>query len=218
VLRGHPLLRGIRPALAARFSSQRAAIRGYPSMVTPRHVSPRGDPALARVFDTAIIVFMASTVAIERPANWPAAAPFAAAGAACVVAGGLVAAATALAPSQLASWTTAYLVLVGGVAQAALGTGQALLTARPPGRPGIAAELTAWNGGNGAVLAGTLLGASWLADVGGVLLAAVLALMIAATGGAARQPAWPLHLYRALAALLLVSIPAGLVIAGLRPH
>src|SRR5689334_18409429 len=93
---------------------------------------------------------MISTVAIERPANWPAAAPFAAAGAACIVAGGLVAAATAQAPSQLASWTTAYLVLVVGVAQAALGTGQALLTARPPGRPGIAAELTAWNGGNGA--------------------------------------------------------------------
>lgn len=161
---------------------------------------------------------MSSTVAIKRPANWPAAAPFAAAGAACVVAGGLVAAATALAPSQLASWATAYLVLVGGVAQAALGTGQALLTARPPGRPGIAAELAAWNAGNGAVLAGTLMGASWLADVGGVLLAAVLALMIAATRGAGRPPAWPLHLYRALAALVLVSIPAGLIISGLRPH
>jgi hypothetical protein len=162
-------------------------------------------PGWAHVFDTVIIVFMVSTVAIERPANWPAAVPFAAAGAVCVVAGGLVAAATALAPSQLASWTTAYLVLVGGVA-------------RPPGRPGIAAEVTAWNAGNGAVLAGTLLGAGWLADVGGILLAAVLALMIAATRGAARRPAWPLHLYRALAALVLVSIPAGLVIAGLRPH
>lgn len=159
-------------------------------MVTPCRVSPRGDPALADIFDTAIIVFMRSTVAIERPASWPAAAPFAAAGAACIVAGGLVAAATALAPSQLASWTTAYLVLVGGVAQAALGTGQALLAARPPGRPGIAAELTAWNGGNGAVLAGTLLGASWLADVGGVLLAAVLALMLSSspTPGGAPPP------------------------------
>jgi hypothetical protein len=134
------------------------------------------------------------------------------------VAGGLVAAVTALAPSQLASWTTAYLVLVGGVAQAALGAGRALLIARPLGRAGITAELTAWNAGNGAVLAGTLLGATWLADVGGVLLAAVLALMIAATRGATRQPAWPLHLYRALAALVLVSIPVGLVIAGLRPH
>lgn len=165
-----------------------------------------------------IIVFMINIVAADRPASWPAAAPFAAAGAACVVAGGLIAAATAQAPSQLASWATAYLVLVGGVAQAVLGTGQALLTSRPPGRPGIAAELTAWNAGNGAVLAGTLLGADWLADVGGVLLAAVLALMIAATRGVTRQPAWPLHLYRALAALVLVSIPAGLLIAVLRPH
>ncbi|HEU5389005.1 MAG TPA: hypothetical protein VFV73_24205 [Streptosporangiaceae bacterium] len=41
------------------------------------------------------------------------------------------------------------------------GAGQALLTARPPGRAGITAELTAWNAGNGAVLAGALLGASW---------------------------------------------------------
>lgn len=51
------------------------------------------------------------------------------------LAGGLVAAATALAPSQLASWTTAYLVLVGGVAQAALGS-RAGTAHRPAAGPG----------------------------------------------------------------------------------
>ncbi len=169
---------------------------------------------------------MVSTVSTDLPARWPAAAPFAATGAACVVAGGLVAAATALAPSLLASWATAYLVLVGGVAQVALGAGQALLTPRPLGRLVIAAELAGWNAGNAAVLAGSLVGARWLTDAGGVILAAVLLLMIAATRGAARgtprgvarQPAWLLHLYRVLAALLLVSIPAGLMMAGLRLH
>lgn len=161
---------------------------------------------------------MTSTALERRAARWPAATPFAAAGTACTVAGGLLAAATALAPSQLASWAVAYLVLVGGVAQVALGAGQALLTPRPPGRLALAAELAGWNAGNGAVLAGTLLGATWLADAGGVILAAALALLIAVTRGAAPKPAWPLHVYRAVAALVLVSIPVGLVIAALRPH
>src|SRR6185437_2244306 len=107
--------------------------------------------------------------------RWSAASPFAALGTACVVAGGLVAAAVATAPSQLGSWAVAYLVLVGGVTQVALGAGPALLASRPPGRRAVAAELAGWNAGNGAVLAGTLLGAAWLADVGGAVLIAALA-------------------------------------------
>ncbi len=144
--------------------------------------------------------------------------PFGAIGVASIVAGGLVAAATAYTPSEHASWVTAYLVLVVGFAQVALGAGQGLLTPRPPGRRAIAAELAGWNTGNGAVLAGTLLGVGWLADAGGVLLAAVLVMVIGGMRGAVRQPGWPLHLYRALVALVLVSIPAGLVIGTMRPR
>lgn len=144
--------------------------------------------------------------------------PFIVLGAACVVAGGLVAAAVAMDPSQLGSWAAAYLVLVGGVAQVVLGTGQALLASQLPGRRAVAAGLAGWNTGNGAVLAGTLLGATWLADVGGVLLVAVLVLALAGIHGAVRHPAWPLHLYRVLIALLLVSIPAGLVMAAVPPR
>ena len=150
--------------------------------------------------------------------RWSAASPFAALGTACVVAGGLVAAAVATAPSQLGSWAVAYLVLVGGVTQVALGAGPALLASRPPGRRAVAAELAGWNAGNGAVLAGTLLGAAWLADVGGAVLIAALALALAGIRGAVRRPAWPLHLYRALIALVLVSIPVGLVIAAAHPR
>ena len=149
--------------------------------------------------------------------SWSAASPFLALGTACVVAGGLVAAAVAMAPSELGSWAAAYLVLVGGVAQVALGAGQALLAPRPPGRRAVLAELAGWNAGNGAVLAGTLLGATWLADIGGAALIAALALAIAATRGAVRRPAWPLHAYRALVALVLVSIPVGRAIAAVHP-
>lgn len=146
------------------------------------------------------------------------ASPFVALGTACIVAGGLVAAAVATSPSQLGSWAAAYLVLVGGVTQVALGAGPALLASRPPGRRAIAAELTGWNAGNGAVLAGTLLGATWLADIGAAALIVAIALALAGIRGAVRHPAWPLHLYRALIVLVLVSIPVGLVIAAVRPR
>src|SRR5579875_3107512 len=98
--------------------------------------------------------------------------PFAAFGTACVIAGGLVAAATAPAPSGHGSWAAAYLVLVGGVAQVALGAGQALLAPRSPSRRLVAAEFAGWNAGNAAVLAGTLAGVTPLVDAGGALLVA----------------------------------------------
>jgi hypothetical protein len=144
--------------------------------------------------------------------------PFAVSGAASIVAGGLVAAAVATAPSQLGSWTAAYLVLVGGVAQVALGIGQAWFAPRSPGRGTVTTELAGWNTGNAAVLAGTLLGAGWLADIGGVLLAAVLVVVLARIRGAVSHPPWPLLLYRVLIVLVLVSIPAGLVIAVVHPR
>ena len=160
-----------------------------------------------------------STSVPARPLPvWSAASPFVAIGAACVVAGGLVAAAVATDPSELGAWAAAYLVLVGGVAQVALGAGLALLASRLPGRRAVAAELAAWNAGNGAVLAGTLLGAAWLADVGGAALVVALALALAGVRGAVRQPAWPLHLYQVLIALVLVSIPVGLMIAAVHPR
>ena len=52
---------------------------------------------------------------------------FVALGGMCVIAGGCVAAASSVTPSETASWAAAYLVLVGGVAQVFLGLGQVLV-------------------------------------------------------------------------------------------
>jgi hypothetical protein len=107
--------------------------------------------------------------------------PFAVIGTGCVVAGGLIAAASALAPSEHASWAAAYLVLVAGVVQVGLGAGQAVFA------PGVArwlvvAQVLGWNAGNAAVLAGTLLGVAALGDAGGGLLAATLVLLVRGVG------------------------------------
>src|SRR5664280_1733410 len=157
----------------------------------------------------------AATV-IEVPARRSAALPFAAVGAACIVAGGLVAAVSAPAPSEHASWAAAYLVLVVGAAQAALGVGQALLALRVPSRRNVAVQFTAWNLGNAAVLTGTLAGITTLVDTGGALLVVALLLLRGVRTG--REPrTWLLWAFRLLAAVLLISIPIGLVLARTRP-
>lgn len=148
--------------------------------------------------------------------------PFTAAGVGCVVAGGLVAAATAPAPSTHGSWAAAYLVLVAGVAQVALGWGQAALAPRLPARGRVAAQVGAWNLGNAAVLVGTLTGVLPLVDVGGVVLVIGLALLADAVRGGvrhdARSPRWWLYGFRLLVVVLLVSIPTGLVLARIGPN
>lgn len=145
--------------------------------------------------------------------------PFLLIGTGCVIAGGLVAAVTAANPSEHAAWASAYLVLVGGVAQIGLGAGQARFAPRVSPRL-VAAQLLGWNGGNAAVLAGTLLGVLPLVDVGGGLLAVGLALFVHGARGAASRLAgldrWLLRGYRLLVVIVLVSIPVGLVLARLR--
>lgn len=86
-----------------------------------------------------------------------AAIPSATLGVACVVAGGLVAAATALAPSKHGTWAAAYLVLVASVAQVALGVGQALLAPKPPSSRLVAAQFVGWNAGTAAARRNGLL-------------------------------------------------------------
>lgn len=146
------------------------------------------------------------TTARPRPAL-----PFAVVGTACVIAGGLVAAFTAPAPSEHASWAAAYLVLVAGVTQVALGVGQALL-ASPPRRT-VVGEFAAWNAGNAAVLAGTLTGVLPVVYAGGVLLVVALALWTSGVRRPGPRRGWGLRLYRLLVVLMLVSIPVGLFLA-----
>lgn len=147
---------------------------------------------------------------------WVSAAPFAVIGTACIVSGGLIAAVTAHSPSRQVLWAVAFLVLVGGVAQIALGVGQALLAASAPARRVVIAELVAYNAGSALVLAGTLSARLLLTDVGGALLSLALVLLFRGVHGSRATGGWTVNLYRALIAIVLLSVPVGLVIAHLR--
>lgn len=147
--------------------------------------------------------------------------PFVRTGVLCVIAGGLVAAVTAPAPTEHGTWVAAYLVLVGGVAQVGLALGQAMFTTRTSTRV-IAVQAVGWNVGNAAVIVGTLLGVTALVDLGGAFLVTALVLLGRGVSPARARPAdsgakWSLHGYRLLVLILLVSIPIGLVLARARP-
>jgi hypothetical protein len=140
------------------------------------------------------------------------AAPFVLVGVGCVIAGGLTAAVTAHAPTEHATWAAAYLVLVAGLAQVALGLGRAYLSEDAPTPVRLGTELVVWNLGNAAVIVGTLTGLPVLTDAGGVLLVVALVLFGFAAG---RGPGWARAAYRAVIVVLAVSIPVGLVLAAL---
>ncbi|UTT68019.1 hypothetical protein NMQ03_11970 [Arthrobacter sp. DNA4] len=134
----------------------------------------------------------------------------------CVVAGGLVAAVTGPLHLEHGSWAAAYLVLVGGVAQGALGIAQYFLAPKRLTGWKSVAELVAWNGASAAVIGGTLIGNPWVVDAGGALLVVALALMFRTVQGRGATSGWPLWGYRALLVVIAVSIPIGLVLAHLR--
>jgi hypothetical protein len=141
---------------------------------------------------------------------------FVAVGLGCIVAGGLVAAVTAPTGFPAGSWVAAYLVLVAGVAQIGLGAGQSLFAVRVPSPPVVVSELLAWNVGSAAVITGTLIGSALVVGVGGLGLAVALGLFLYAVRRSRRGRRWQLMLYRALTALLAVSIPVGLFLSVLR--
>jgi hypothetical protein len=155
-----------------------------------------------------------STVRVPDLARAPL-LPFVVIGTACVIAGGLVSAASAPHPSEHGSWAAAYLVLVAGVAQIGLGAGQSMFGGHASQRT-VLAVIAGWNLGNAAVLAGTLADVGFVVDLGGAALLVVLVLLLrgALTSGAtpSDRGRWLLRGYRALLALLIVSIPVGLVL------
>lgn len=139
-------------------------------------------------------------------------------GVVCVIAGGLVAAVTARNPTEHGTWAVAYLVLVAGVSQVGLAIGQSLLTAPAPAARTRLVELVAWNGGNAAVLTGTLTGTTWVVDIGGALLVVALALVVVAVRAhpvneVGRSRALARRAFQLLVLVLLVSIPIGLLLA-----
>ncbi|HET9874394.1 MAG TPA: hypothetical protein VFQ37_01335 [Mycobacterium sp.] len=139
-------------------------------------------------------------------------APFAVAGAVGVIAGGLLAAAIAApAPTRHGVWSAAYLVLVLGAGQIILGAGQALLSATPPAERKVAITALAYNTANIAILVGIVTGHLIVFDAGAVLLLVALVLFLHGVRHGARR-GWPLYVYRLFIAILVVSIPIGLLI------
>ncbi|MPV38675.1 hypothetical protein GB881_16790 [Georgenia subflava] len=136
-------------------------------------------------------------------------------GSMAVIAGGLVAAVTGPASLADGSWAAAYLVLVAGVGQVALGVGQAVLAAVVPSGRRRGWELLLYNVANTAVLLGTVIDTVPLVMAGGVILLVALLLFLS---GVRRTHAhrWQLVGYRMLLSLLAASIPVGLVLAVLR--
>ena len=153
--------------------------------------------------------------------RWRPATAFTVIGGGCVVAGGLVAAATSPLSIPHGSWMAAYLVLVGGVAQYAMGRARRWLpeTAQPPlwGWIGV----IGWNLGNLAVILGTLLGLPPLVYVGSAAL--VVGLLVAldatrpvATASVGKTNARLGLAYRVMLLVLAVSIPVGMTLSHLR--
>lgn len=151
--------------------------------------------------------------------------PFLIAGVACIIAGGLLAAATAYVTTQKTAWATAYIVLVGGMAQVALGAAVAWLAPTAPRRSAWWV-LVGWNLGNAGVLTGQLAGILILTDIGTAILVAALVTVLVAVGGwggrggrgtAAAVPPHPgvLWSFRGLVILLAVTMPIGVVLAHL---
>jgi hypothetical protein len=142
---------------------------------------------------------------------------FLASGAVLIVAGGAVAALNSAAPFGHGSWLAAYLVLVGGVSQIVLGTGQVVL-----GRPQLTRaispmQLVLWNLGSLAVAAGVLADLAWLVTAGSVALLAALALFAVGAGGMRPHARGRSVLYLAIVLGLAVSVVVGSALADAAP-
>ncbi len=167
-------------------------------------------------------------------------AAMAALGSAAVVAGGLVAAVTGPLALARGSWAAAYLVLVCGVGQLAMAAARLLAPAvadGPADAPAARArsarrgwqQLGTWNLANALVMAGTLAAprvspqvsfqvspgvSPWIVDVGG--LGCVAAVALAWLHARTLPRGFTRGAYRAVLALLALSIPVGLLLTHLR--
>lgn len=144
-----------------------------------------------------------------------AGAPFVVLGVVAIIGGGLLSAITASVASRQLAWLVAYLVLVVGIAQIGLGAGQAWLARRAPGAAIVWGEFILFLLGNVGVALGTMLVVPLLVDLGGILLVVSLALFLVAVWRS-RRGGWLRWVYLALVAILVVSIPIGLVLAQIR--
>jgi hypothetical protein len=155
---------------------------------------------------------LADTRPLAPAARRPDAELIACAGiaAALIVAGGLVAAVNSATPFAHGSWLAAYLVLVGGVAQLALGLGLLLLPA-PVLSPRLGrAQLVLWNGGIALVAVGVLADAAAIVVLGSLVVLAALGCFARAAGPAREPGRGRVVAYRAVILVLAVSVLVGI--------
>lgn len=124
---------------------------------------------------------------------------------------GFLAAFLAHAPSRQLLWLVAYLVLVAGLAQVALGLGRAGLARVLPTARRMRAECLAFNAANVLVIGATLAASLAGILVGSVLFAVVL--LVCALGTRGARPSLWLHAWRAGVLLLAGSALAGVILA-----
>lgn len=148
--------------------------------------------------------------------RWRSIRPFAALGSLSIVAGGFVAAVTRPTGFEMGSWLAAFLVLVGGVAQIALGGGQAWLTDRQPSANTLIAELTIWNVGLALTIAGSLASIPAVTTIGSLAVVAALALFLRVVRNGPYRLRRPRLVYQLLLWFVLISTPVGIVLAWIR--
>lgn len=154
-------------------------------------------------------------------------------GAVCIVAGGLIAAITSPLELVHGSWLAAYLVLVCGVAQFAMGIvelGHAAGSAGEIPRSRGWTQVVTLNIGNAGVIVGTLMRDPLIVDAAIVLLLVAFIIALLGSTGSATQSLGALAglrhnggatqfltwLYRVFLVLLVISLPVGAVLAHLR--
>lgn len=132
-----------------------------------------------------------------------------------IIGGGLLSAVTAHSPTQSASWASAYLVLVVGVASGGLGYGRLMLAAQPATPLRIWVEFLTWAVGNAGVLVGTLTAPAGWVEVGSALMVySLVSVVLGIRGGPARGVIrW---LFITLVTVVAVSIPVGVLLSHLR--
>ncbi|MGD9998262.1 MAG: hypothetical protein AB7L17_20675 [Ilumatobacteraceae bacterium] len=140
------------------------------------------------------------------------------AGGASVVAGGMVAAVTGPTHWSHGSWVAAFLVLVAGVAQLAIGAGQAHLAQGPSSVTFVTAQCLMWNTGCALVIAGTLVSnpATVSAGTAPMVAAIVMAVVASRRGSPGQRSTDLLGLYRLLLVVALASMPIGVALAWAR--
>ena len=130
--------------------------------------------------------------------------------------GGLVAAVTGPTGWRHGSWVAAFLVLVVGVGQIGVATGQVIWAGAPPTRRRLGGELVGLNGGSLLVIIGTLLAAPLVVTVGSLVLSGALVAFVRAPRGRRGEAEWLRRAYVALLLVLLISTPVGIALSWLQ--